>query len=178
VKSRDLVEALVAVLGVYELIEGLTRAAWLFPVEVGASPPESTLYVSATAFSAAVPIFLGSALILMRTQIAERLSPKNGAATAAPDDLLESLLTAAGVCLFVLAVASGAEVLVRMAWQGDPLSELFVHPHFEWTDLVHAGVQLGLGLVLAIGSRGIAATVSSIRHAGRQRATTDPPASE
>jgi hypothetical protein len=97
---------------------------------------------------------------------------------AAPGDLLEPLLTAAGVCLFVLAVGSGAEVLARMYWQGELFSELFMHGHFEWTDLVHAAIQLALGLVLAIGSRGIAATLSSICHAGRGDATREPPASE
>jgi len=80
VKSRDLIEALLAVLGVYELIQGLSFIAFLIPFGAGAQEADSWPSLS-TAIGAAVPIALGGCLLAMRRKHQGRLGVLSTAAS-------------------------------------------------------------------------------------------------
>ena len=171
-KSRDLIEALLAVLGVYELTQGLSFVAFLVPFGAGAQEADSWSTLS-TAIGAAVPIVLGGCLIAMRGSLADRLSSPNGSAvTASPDNLLEALLAVSGVYFVVAALATGAGVVTGDYLRADFLSELSGQaPRLDekWAPRIRVLVQLALGIGLAVGSRGVAAGLSSLRAAGRRR---------
>jgi len=172
VKSRDLIEALLAVLGVYQLIQGLSLAVLIIPFGSRAQEADSWPSLS-IAIGAVVPIVLGACLLTTRGKLADRLSSSSEAApTAAPDNLLETLLGVCGVYFVVSALAAGASVLTGDYLRADFLSELSGQvPRLDekWAPRIRVLVQLGLGVGLAVGSSGVAAALRSIRAAGRRR---------
>jgi len=168
VKSRDLIEALVAVLGVYELIQGLGAIAYIIPFDGNAEAWPSVSIV----LNAAVLLVLGAGLLATRGWLADRLAPSTDEAAAVPGTLMETLLAAAGVYLVVVALASGAAVAASDYLRAYFVRELSGQPaqlHEVWPPRVRVLVQLGLGVWLAVGRSGIAAALTSLRRAGRHR---------
>lgn len=170
-KSRDLIEALLAVLGVYEVIQGIGLTA--FYISFGAGSLADELPPLPTAIGAAIPIVLGSFLLAVREKLADRLSSvSESAAIATSENLLETLLAVAGVCFVVSALATGAAVAMRDYLRAGLVSELSGQaPRLdeEWAPRMRVLVELALGIWLSVGNRGIAAALAALRSGGRGR---------
>jgi len=74
VKSRDLIEALFALLGVYEVIQGLAFAGFCIPFGAAAQEGDSWPSLS-TSIGAVVPLVLGTGLIATPRSL--RCAPPN-----------------------------------------------------------------------------------------------------
>jgi hypothetical protein len=170
VKSRDLIEALVASLGVYEVVQGLNALGYLVPLGEAADL-ESSRYVSAVAYCA-VPILLGACLLLGRARIADHLALPGSDSDPGSDSggFLESLLAVAGVCIAISAIAAGAAVATGDYLRADLLRQLSGEPPRAdeiWPPRVRVLVQFVLGVGLALGRSGLAEALRSLRRGGR-----------
>jgi hypothetical protein len=164
VKSRDLIQALIAVLGVYELLQGLH----LLPFLIQQAGHEGSFAMAA---GVVVPFVLGVLLIALRGLLAERLaSPDGGSLHGESGELLETLLAVAGVYFVVSSLATAAALATGEYLRADIRRELFATPARAdevWPPWIRVLVELSLGVGLAVGSRGIAALLRSMRAAGR-----------
>jgi hypothetical protein len=166
--ARDLIEALLAVLGVYELLQGIGVAIFYLPMSLSSEGHEGGVPFA----GGAVLIGIGALLLVNRRWLAHRLSPSSQfEAVAPPIDLLEALLAVAGVCFAVSALVSGAgvvgDVLFREGLRSHASGEALRYAEV-WPPLVRPVVEFVLGIGLALRSSGVAGALRSFRAAGRR----------
>lgn len=177
--QRSLSTVLFKVLGIFSIIRAMDYASPFLWTILSKDFPTSQLFSMETARALpallAVPVlYLVIAFILLRyaNKVAARMFPDNSSAIpedARPRDEWYVLpLTVVGVVLLVWTVpASVATCLYNFAWpvmaKDAPAALQRDMRPYAWKALLRAVMQVGLGLYLVLGARGIIACVRKLR---------------
>jgi hypothetical protein len=160
VQARQLAEVLLAVVAIWHLASAIPSISFLISaMKAPPSAPDSaeTFQVASLTASIASSLLIGTALLVWRARIAERLVPASEPVPRETPPWQAAAFAVLGVYFFIRGVSGAVPFVVAAGFTTEPVWELIAD------DLV----QAVLGLALFFGAPGLSVAWHRLRTAGR-----------